>query len=151
MREGNRMEARYALVIKKPSLNEITDTDAVSLYQNARSRTSHLSVIGKGAESAFCLMLASRFMPDDIHIFPLIGCGIDDFLKEVAKHVSFLYFICAPIRIYVSETLTDYEKTKLKRLLRSISSFQKEIVYVENEFEAYRSLTNLYKTTKTLA
>lgn len=147
------MDKRYsdALILKKPAWEEMTDEEAVGLYQNARNRTSHLSVIGNGAQSAICLMLAARFMPDEIHIFPLMGCGIDHFLKEVSKRVSFLYFICAPIRIYVSSSLTDYEKGKIKRLLRSVSSFQKEIVYVENEFEAYRSLTNLYKTTKTLA
>lgn len=140
-----------ALEIKKSALGPFTSEDAVSLYQNARSRAGYLSIIGRGHESAFCLMLASRFMPDEIHIFPLIGCGIDEFLKEVSLKVPFLYFICAPIKIYVSSMLTDYENAKIKRLYKSISSFQKEIVYVENEFETYRNLTNLYKTTKTLA
>ena len=145
------MGETFLLEIKKGALGAFTREDAVSLYQDARTRADYLSIIGKGEDSAFCLMLASRFMPDEVHIFPLVGCGIDEFLKVVSQQVSFLYFICAPIKIYVSNMLTDYEKTKIKRLLRSFSSFKKEIVYVENEFEAYRNLTNLYKTTKTLA
>jgi len=48
-------------------------------------------------------------------------------------------------------TATEYEKARIKRLIRSVSSFQKEIVYVENEYETYMNLTNPYKTTKTLA
>lgn len=141
----------YTLHIKKPSYGEFTDDEAVGIYQSARNRTSHLSIVASGSESAVSLMLASRFMPDEIHIFPLLGCGIDEFLKEVSKRVSFLYFICAPIRIYVSKTITDYEKNRLKRFLMSISSFHKELVYVENEFETLRSLTIADKTTKTLA
>lgn len=144
-------ELRGALILGDNSRPDFSDQDAVWMYHDKRNRTEHLSLIGKGRESAACLMLASRFMPDQIHIFPLLGSGIDTFLKDVSKRVSFLYFVCAPIRIYVSKTVTDYEKTRLKRLLRSISSFQKEIVYVENESCAYRNLTNLYKTTKTLA
>lgn len=141
----------YALFLRKPRYGEFTDAEAVDIYQTARNRTSYLSLVASGSEGAVCLMLASRFMPDEIHIFPLLGCGIDEFLKEVSKRVSFLYFICAPIRIYVSKTITDYEKNRLKRLLMSISSFHKELVYVENEFEALRSLTIADKTTKTLA
>lgn len=140
-----------ALEIKTKSLSGITNDDAIRIYQNARNRTNDLTIIASGADSAVCLMLASRFMPDKIHIFPLLGCGVDKFLSEVKKRVSFLYFICAPIRIYLSNTATDYEKIRINRLLKSISSFQKEIVYVENEFDAYMNLTNPYKTTKTLA
>ncbi|MBQ2433381.1 MAG: hypothetical protein II266_03040 [Clostridia bacterium] len=143
--------SRFTLHIKKPSYGEMTYDEAVSIYQNARNMTRHLSVVASGAESAICLMLASRFMPDEIHIFPLLGCGVDTFLNEVSKRVPFLYFICAPIRIYVSSTITEYEVIRLKRLLSSFSSFKKEIVYVENEFETLRSLTNADKPTKTLA
>lgn len=147
------MEKRngLALEIRARSQNGFTNDDAIRIYQNARNRTNDLTIIGSGADSAVCLMLASRFMPDRIHIFPLLGCGVDKFMTEVKKRVSFLYFICAPVRIYLSNTATDYEKTRIKRLLRSFSSFQKEIVYVENEFDAYMNLTNPYKTTKTLA
>lgn len=142
---------RYALYVKKPMFGEFTNDEAVSLYQTARNRTNHLSIVACGLESAVCLMLGCRFMPDEIHIFPLLGCGVDGFLEEVSKRVSFLYFICAPIKIYVRKTISDYEKTRLKRLMRSVSSFQKEIIYVENELETLRSLTNPDKTTKTLA
>ena len=141
----------YSLYIKKPKYGEFTNEEAVGIYQTARNRTSYLSIVASGSESAVCLMLASRFMPDEIHIFPLLGCGIDEFLNEVTKRVSFLYFICAPVKIYVRNTITDYEKRRLRRLLMSISSFQKELVYVENEFETLKSLTIADKTTKTLA
>jgi len=142
---------RYALWLKKPAYGKFTDEEAVSIYQTARRNTSHLALVASGIESALCLMLASRFMPDEIHIFPLLGCGVDEFLKEVSKRVSFLYFICAPIKIYVNSTITDYEYHRLKRLLTSVSSFRKELVYVENESETLRSLTIAVKTTKTLA
>ncbi len=147
------MEMRQALAleIKSGRSEVLSNEDAVWLYQNARRRTSDLTLIASGVDSAVCLMLASRFMPDKIHIFPLLGSGIDKFLSEVSRRVSFLYFVCAPIYIYVSHTATEYEKARIKRLIRSVSSFQKEIVYVENEYETYMNLTNPYKTTKTLA
>lgn len=143
--------SRYALYVRKPSLGEFTNEEAITLYQTARKCAKHLAIVASGTESAVCLMLGCRFMPDEIHIFPLLNCDIDIFLQEVAKRVSFPYFICAPIKIYVNHSVTDYEKTRIKKLLRSLSSFQKEIVYVSNETETLRSLTNPDKTTKTLA
>ena len=97
------MEKRQALAleIKSGRSGVLSNEDAVWLYQNARRKTPDLTLIASGIDSAVCLMLASRFMPDKIHIFPLLGTGIDKFLSEVSRRVSFLYFVCAPIYIYV--------------------------------------------------
>ena len=127
------------------------DQEAIDRYQIARKKYTHLTLIGEGRGCALSLMLASRFMPDEIHLYPLKGASIEEFLKEVQRRVQFLYFVCAPIRLYVPCDAEPVVIKKMNRLLNRVSSFQKEIIYLEKPASVYEDLTNIVNPLKTLA
>lgn len=125
--------------------------EAVCRYQIARKRFDHLSLIGSGAGGAVSLMLAGRFMPDEIHLFPTLGLCTQEFLKEVSRIVPFPYFVCAPVKIYLSKAASSADVRLFKRLLMRLSSFEKEIVFVNSIHNADNLLSICVNCSKTLA
>ena len=125
-------QSDYLVFRENSSLETFPDQEAIDIYQLFRRKNDHTVLIGKGKGCAVCLMLASRFMPDELHLYPTFGTTIQEVLNEVSARVSFLYFICAPIKVYVDKDISAVDLKKIKRLLLRISSFQKEIVFTEN-------------------
>ena len=122
----------YLVFRENSSSDTIPDQEAIDNYQLFRRKNDHTVLIGKGKGCAVCLMLASRFMPDELHLYPTFGATIQETINEIYARVSFLYFICAPIKVYVDKDISAADLKKIKRLLLRISSFQKEIVFTED-------------------
>lgn len=131
--------------------NLTDENEAVTKYQIARQKGDHLSLIGSGEGCAVCLMLASRFMPDELHLYPMHLSTVSSFLRAVSNLLSFPYFVCAPVKVYLGPYVTEDEKRRIKRLLMKLSSFQKEIICFEKANDLILSLSNQVDSGKALA
>lgn len=133
------------------ALSNPSDQETVDRYQNFKRTHESVSLIGEGHGCCACLMLAARFMPDEVLLFPLLGASIQELIKDVTSRVPFPYFICAPIKIYLGYNVSIKESKKLRRFLMRFSSFHKELVYLDNESVFYNKMSIQVNRIKTLA
>ena len=127
-------------------------SEAIDLYQLVSKNNSKITLIGIGEEASLCLMLASRFQPDEIILSPfLTGDTLTGFLNRVKRECRFLFAVCAPITVYLP---MDFEKNDIKligKLLNRTSSLAKKIEFFDSSLVHRNFLTNLCQRKKTLA
>lgn len=91
--------------------------EAADVFQRMRRRNDRLTLLGEGDGCAVVLMLAQRFAPDALWLYPCAGTDADAFFRALGASGGSLFAVCAPIDVFLPE---DVEEGIVRRILRAL-------------------------------
>lgn len=92
--------------------------EAADVFQRMRRRNERLTLFGEGNGCAVVLMLAQRFAPDALWLYPCVGTDADGFFRALGACGGNLFAVCAPIDVFLPEDMDEGVEKRILRALR---------------------------------
>ncbi|MBQ3080361.1 MAG: hypothetical protein IJC48_10255 [Clostridia bacterium] len=127
--------------------------EAAGIYQYARKKYEHLTLLGIGTGAVYAVMLAERFSPDKLVLAPFIGSCADDFIALIGSMVRGMYMVLADVEMHIPESCPDKIYRRLKRFVKDMRSEEKRIIrYIgEQADKSFENMANGKDVIKMLA
>ena len=97
--------------------------EAADVFQRMRRRNERLTLFGEGDGCAVVLMLAQRFAPDALWLYPCGGTDADGFFRALGACGGNLFAVCAPIDVFLPEDMEEGIERRILRALRFASVY----------------------------
>lgn len=128
--------------------------EAADVFQRMRKRNERLTLFGEGDGCAVVLMLAQRFAPDALWLYPCAGTDADAFFRAIGACGGSLFAVCAPIDVFLPEDAEEGMKRRILRALRRTKAGKIEIRALKPGAGAgnlIKNEANRFREIKTLA
>lgn len=128
--------------------------EAADVFQRMRRRNERLTLFGEGDGCAVVLMLAQRFAPDALWLYPCGGTDADAFFRALGACGGNLFAVCAPIDVFLPEDMEEGITRRILRALRRTKAGRIEIQTLKPGTKAgnlIKNAANRFREIKTLA
>lgn len=128
--------------------------EAADVFQRMRRQYERLTLLGEGNGCAVVLMLAQRFAPDALWLYPCEGTNADAFLCALGACGGSLFAVCAPIDVFLPESLTKGAERRILRALSRTRAGKLEVRSLKPDMKPenlIKTEANRFREIKTLA
>lgn len=128
--------------------------EAADVFQRMRRRNERLTLFGEGNGCAVVLMLAQRFAPDALWLYPCGGTDADGFFRALGACGGNLFAVCAPIDVFLPEDMDESVEKRILRVLRRTKAGGIEVQRLKpgmNPGNLIKNEANRFREIKTLA
>lgn len=128
--------------------------EAADVFQRMRRQNERLTLFGEGDGCALVLMLAQRFAPDALWLYPCGETDADVFFRALGACAGNLFAVCAPIDVFLPEDMAEGVERRILRTLRRTKAGRIEVQVLKPGTRAgnlIKSKANRFREIKTLA